>query len=111
MVDTPKLGLSIMAASQSQKHVTYNESIYRLEIATQTSAINATTTSPPGSPSEGDTYIIATPAMGDWTGREGDIAAYLGGQWRYVTPHAGFICYDQSSSGHLTWDGSAWVAL
>jgi hypothetical protein len=39
---------------------------------------NRTTTAPPGSPADGDTYIPAATATGAWAGHEDDVAVYSG---------------------------------
>lgn len=107
---TPRLLLPVMSASTSQKHVTFNEAMYRLESIGQSSVINSTTTAPPVTPAEGDMYIIAATATGDWTGREGQIAGYFAGQWYYSVPGDGWITYDQTLTTHLKYNGTAWVA-
>jgi hypothetical protein len=106
---TPRLLLPVMSASTSQKHVTFNEAMYRLEMTGQSSVINVTTTAPPVSPSEGDLYVVATGATGDWSGRDGQIAGYLGGQWYYSVPGEGWLIYDKNTTVHLKYNGTAWV--
>ncbi len=64
-------------------------------------------TTPPGSPSEGDRYIIPTGATGDWAENISDIAywyddliwdeenkEYIAG-WRFVSPGWGTLVYVQ----------------
>ena len=53
--------------------------------------INQTTTTPPGSPTAGDRYIIASVATGEWVGREGEIAEWNGASWDYTTPTPGMM--------------------
>lgn len=106
---TPRLLLPEMSASTSQKHVTFNEAMYRLEMSGQTSVINATTTAPPVSPTEGDLYIVGPSATGDWSGRDNQIAGWLGGQWYYAVPSEGWLAYNQSSERHIKFDGADWI--
>ena len=47
-------------------------------------------TAPPGSPSEGDRYIVASPATGDWLGKENNIAVFTSGAWLFVSPNEGY---------------------
>ncbi|MHA1731304.1 MAG: DUF2793 domain-containing protein [Promethearchaeota archaeon] len=44
-------------------------------------------TSPPGSPSAGDRYIVGPGASGDWTGHDGHIAQWGGSDWLYFAPN------------------------
>jgi len=54
---------------------------------------------PPGSPSEGDAYIIGNAPTGVWAGRAKDHALYLGGQWNYTTPKNGSFCSQATGGG------------
>lgn len=107
MADTTKLTLPLLSASQSQKHVTVNEALQLLDLLVQSSVINTTTTAPPGSPSEGDAYVIAATATGDWAGRENDIAAYQNGAWVYLSPNEGWTVFDKSGNlAYIYYSGS-----
>lgn len=109
MTNTSKLGVPLLAADQSQKHVTMNDATQRFDQLVQASVINATTTSPPGSPSEGHAYIIAATATGVWVGAENQIAAWVNGAWYYFTPRTGWLVFNEATNVHLKWNGSAWV--
>ena len=105
---TDNLALPEMASSQSQKHVTFNEAMYRLDATVQPVVINSTTTAPPASPSNGDMYVIDGTATGEWTGRENQIAAWYD-LWYYMVPSEGWLTYDTALGRHLKYDGSSWV--
>ena len=109
MADTPNLGLPLIAASQAQKHVTHNEALQLLDAAVQLVAINFLT-APPGSPSEGDRYIIQAPATGAWSGKAGQIAVYTSGGWVYIVPSQGWQAYLLSDTTPYRYNGSSWVA-
>lgn len=61
MADTPNLGLPLLAAAQSQKHVTHNEALEELDGLVQCSVISRTLTSPPGSPADSREYLQRPP--------------------------------------------------
>lgn len=111
MSNTAKLSVPRLLADQSQKHVTHNEAIDRYDQLVQQTVINRTTTTPPSSPSEGDAYIIAATATGDWSGRETEIVAWINGAWVFFTPREGWFVYDESTDEHVKYDGSSWVSL
>lgn len=108
MVDTTKIGLTLIAAEQSQKHVTMNEALLRLDQLVQQTVINATTTVPPVSPATGDAYIIPAGATGEWAGKSTQVASYINGLWVYYTPVRGWRAYDLAASADLIFDGSTW---
>lgn len=99
MANTPRLNLPEISQTQAQKEVTHNEALSQLDALVQCSAINYTTTAPPGSPSSGDTYLIASPATGAWENYDNYIAYYDGSAWDLTEPQDGFYAWDQNSNG------------
>jgi hypothetical protein len=108
MTDTPHLGMPLIAASQSQKHVTHNQALVILDSLVQLSVISMALTSPPGSPSEGDRYVPASGATGAWNTWDLNIALYTNGQWTKIVPRRGWQLYDANTQGLYIWTGSAW---
>ncbi len=92
-MNTPRLGIPMLAAAQAQKHVTHNQALQKLDALVQLSVLSRTTTAPPSSLNEGDAYIVATGATGDWVGHDNEIAVVDGGQWSFVVPGPGWIAY------------------
>jgi hypothetical protein len=72
---------------------------------------NQTTATPPGSPSEGDAYVVATSGTGAWTGWDGSVAHYFNSAWRRETPAAGWLIWDIAQSGMYAYSGTAWQAM
>lgn len=71
--------------------------------------INRTTSTPPGSPSPGDRYIVAATATGAWAGKENSIADWNGATWEFRDPEAGLTTYVTAETEYFTWNGAAWV--
>lgn len=69
---------------------------------------NQTTDTPPGSPSDGDTYIIGSSPSGDWAGHAGKIAIAKDSAWLIVTPIEGEEAYDQAQNVKFKYSGAAW---
>lgn len=92
MSDTPKLGLPEISESQSAKYLTHNDALRRLDILVQASAIDKDLTAPPGSPADGDTYIVGATnsTSGDWEDHDDNIAFYESGAWVFLTPNEGW---------------------
>lgn len=80
--------------------------------------INMTTTSPPGSPSDGDTYVVAASATGDWSGQDDNVAIWDASEspaaWNFVTPTDGMAVWNLADDTQYRWDAgvspAAWVA-
>jgi len=75
----------------------------------QNSVLDKDLTAPPGSPSEGDRYIVASGGTGDWDTHDDDIAEYDGSEWVFETPNKGFTAYVEDESRWLVFNGTAWV--
>jgi len=65
-------------------------------------------TAPPGSPSTGDRYVVASPATGGWSGKEDDIAEWDGAAWAFDTPAAGWAVWIDDESEIYVFNGSSW---
>ena len=61
---TSKLKLPELTASQSQKHVTHNEALFFLDNLVQLAVIDKDLSTPPGSPTQGATYIVGDVLLG-----------------------------------------------
>lgn len=109
MSETGNLGLPLLAAAQAQKHVTVNQSLRTLDALVQLAVLDRNLTAPPGSPAEGNRYIVASPATGVWAGKENQIAARQDGAWVYHTPDPGWLAWVTDESALIAWSGSAWV--
>ena len=108
MTSTANLSLPMISAAQAQKHVTHNEALEHLDALVQLSAI-AVVTEPPAQPGEGDRYICADGAIGEFAGHAGEIASFQGGGWVFHVPRIGWRCWLQSQSALKVHDGADWV--
>lgn len=105
------LAMPFLVASQAQKHITHNEALQNLDAMVQLSVIERTLTTPPGSPSEGDRYLPAAGSTGEWSGKDGQIAAYQGGAWLFYSPQAGWRCWDENGAALYIYTGADWDLL
>lgn len=64
-------------------------------------------------PSEGDTYIVGTPAADGFVGQDNKIAIWRSGAWVFITPPMGANYYlsEAVTQKFLTWDGTNWQYL
>lgn len=111
MSDTPLLGLPLLEASQAQKHVTHNEALLLLDAMVHLAVISRALAAPPISPADGDRYLVAVSATGDWLGHSGHIAFREAGAWRFAIPKAGWRLWVAAESLFLLFDGTLWIDL
>lgn len=110
-MSTPINGLPLLEAAQNQKYLTANQATSYLDGLVNMTVFNRSTSTPPGSPSAGDRYIVGSSPTGAWIGQENNVAIYVGTNWVFFTPSEGWRVYDQGLNEIAIWDGSAWVDL
>jgi len=93
MTSTARLQLPLIAASQSQKEVTHNEALTRLDILAHLTILDRDLSVPPGAPGEGDAYLVASGAMGEWVGQDSKIATYVDDAWAFYVPYIGLLAF------------------
>jgi len=110
MSTTPHLGITELAENQASPDVTVNEGTGVIDCAIQITVTNMDTTSTPGSPTDGDRYIVGASATGDWASKDEQVACYVGTAWHYLTPQAGWSIYDQDTQTRHRYENSNWVS-
>jgi hypothetical protein len=109
---SPKLGAPELVASQAVPETTVNEQLrYAEQGSSHYPVIDKDENDPPGSPAEGDAYIVAATATGAWAGHEDDIAFVVGGAWAFIAPVEGLLAYPQDEGTLYVYNGTAWAAL
>lgn len=111
MPNSTKLGLPLLTASQSQKHVTHNEAINKLDILVQLNVLDRDLTAPPGSPVDGACYIVGSGATGAWATKDLNVAAYQSGAWKFFAPDEGWMAWVVDEDMAVIWTGAAWQTL
>jgi hypothetical protein len=112
MTTTPRLGLEEMSSTQTEKFALTNANWLRLDVLTGGPlVIDRDLAAPPGSPANGDTYIVAAAATGAWATHENDIAYFdvTDGVWKFITPPNVFFAYVVDEADTVVWNGTAWV--
>lgn len=104
------LSLPYILPSQAQKHVTHNEALRQLDVIVQLAVTARNLAVPPANPAQGDRYIVAAGASGDWAGKSGQIALFDAGAWQFFAPVAGWTAWIAAESQLASFNGSLWVA-
>jgi hypothetical protein len=65
---------------------------------------------PPGSPANGDTYIVAASPTGAWVGHATHVAMYSTQDtaWRFYTPRTGWVAYIEDEQKLSAFRAGAW---
>ena len=108
MDHTARLNLPLLTAGQSLKELFHNEALQQLEILLSPVVEGMPVAAPPAEPAIGDCWIVAEEAAGDWAGRDGSIACFTTGGWRYVAPFEGMQVADRGSGATFGRRGDAW---
>ncbi|WP_336987490.1 DUF2793 domain-containing protein [Altererythrobacter aquiaggeris] len=89
-----RFGLPFLLVGQAQKEFFYNESIGKLDCLLHAS-VKGDQSGPPQNPVDGDCWIIASPAAGEWAGNDGMLAGWNGGKWFICAPTSGMRVFNQ----------------
>lgn len=109
--ESAKLKLPYIAAAQAQKHVTHNEAITALDTLVQLSVLDKDLATPPGSPAEGDCYIVASGGTDAWLGWDHRVVRFIDGEWQSYVPNAGWLAFVIDEAALYSFEGSAWNAF
>lgn len=111
MEKTTNLDLPYIMPSQAQKHVTHNEALLTLDAVVQLSVHDRNLTEPSGAEQDGERYIVADGATGDWQGWDGAIAARIDGEWRRILPGTGWIAWVEDEERFVYHGDGQWHQL
>ena len=113
MTDTPVYGLTELVSGQAIPETTVNEYVRNLEQGARWfgRVKDRDENDPPGSPADGDCYLVAAIATGAWTGQEGKIAFYMSTAWEFITVLEGDGAWFADENIAAVYNGATWDAL
>ncbi|GEQ97080.1 hypothetical protein JCM17844_07170 [Iodidimonas gelatinilytica] len=112
---SPRHAFPFILTNQSQKEVTHNEALSRIDLLLHLHIESATQTDPPENASEGAAWIVGAGALGAWAGHDNEIAQWLDGGWRFIAPVQGMRAwladrqFDAIYTGTLWRSGNVWA--
>jgi len=109
MTNSNNLAFALIASNQSQKEVTANVALVQIDAILNVGVIDLDLATPPGSPAEGDLYIVAAGGTGDWATHDGDVTYFSNGAWVFIDPNAGFTLWVTDENTLYTFDGANWI--
>ncbi|WAC48150.1 DUF2793 domain-containing protein [Asticcacaulis sp. SL142] len=110
---TPRLNLALLAAGQSQKHITLNEALMRCDALIHARVLSVSVSAQPATPLDGDAYILPSGAVGaDWAGQpNGAMMRYDTHLWAVINIPAGALVYVADTQSFVVRTDTGWVAL
>lgn len=111
MTNSNNLAFTFIEQGQAQKEVTANNALRRIDAILNTSALDKDLTAPPSVINEGDLYIVASSATGDWAGQDGKIAWYTSSAWVFITPQEGMSLWLADEDTLYVYNGASWTTL
>lgn len=87
-MSTPNTGIPYVPEGTLDPAAGLNLALNVIDALLQTRVLSMALTAPPGSPTDGDLYIPASPATGDWAGLEDHLVRYVatGSFWQSYAP-------------------------
>jgi Protein of unknown function (DUF2793) len=109
MLLSPNLSLDYIDVNSAQREVVHNAAIRALDALVQLAVLDRDLATPPGSPSDGQRWIVAASPTGAWAGHAKHVAAWQDGAWHFYVPQVGWFAYVVDEGWLAAWNGSAWV--
>jgi Protein of unknown function (DUF2793) len=103
-----RLKLPLLATWQAQKEMTHNEALALTDMLVQPVVEAVAPASVPASPGLGKCWIVGAGASGAWAGKDGHLACWTGGGWRFSAPFAGMSVWSVADAVTVRRSGSAW---
>jgi hypothetical protein len=110
---TTRHALPYLYIGQAQKEITHNEALVRIDALLHPVIQDWLAAPPPslGPSSDGLCWLIAPSATGAWTAKDGQIARWTGGSWRFLTPAEGMVIWYQAEQKRLFYIGGDWADM
>src|SRR5271165_6400836 len=113
----PKISTIVSAADGDAYGPQMRQLFRMLQVLVQPNIISLITSTPPTSPNNGDTYIVAAPGTGAWSGQDNNIAYWTTddldnfdvGKWEFWAPLPGWMVVNRADGFIYTFNGTAWV--
>ena len=105
-----RFALPLIMPGQAQKELFHNEALAAIDAALHAAVEGAPQAAPPAAPVEGQCWLVGPSATGAWTDRDGSLAAWTSGGWRFVAPQLGMCAWDGAAGVPRRWADGGWNA-
>lgn len=112
MTTTPNLGLQELDSPPAiTAELQVNEALRKIDALVIPRVKDRDLATPPGSPAQGDRYLIAGSPTGAWSGQAGKFAYYVGTGWVFVAAQDGMELWVDDENIKIRYDGAAWLVV
>jgi hypothetical protein len=109
MPSTPRTAFDTWPSGIQQADIPANNNVQRLDATLNAFVRSATTAAQPGSPANGDTYILpASPTGALWAGKATGTIAYYNTTWYFFTPYNGQRARVEDTGVYARYNAGAW---
>jgi len=118
----PKLGEVVYADIGANFPNSLRAFLRAFDALVQASVLSVTLATPPGSPANGDAYVVAASPTGAWAGQANSIAVWSTQiatadtntkvpAWEFHAPAAGWRVFNVADGKYYSYSGTAWAPL
>lgn len=100
--------LPFILPGQAQKELFHNEALALIDAALHPAVEGAPLDQPPSAPIAGQIWLVGASPSGAWADRQGQLAVWTEGGWRFVVPQIGMCVWDKEAGWHRRWTGTGW---
>lgn len=107
---TPRLAITELVEGTAGNATLANRALRWIEALLCGELKSSVVATPPGSPAEGDLYLVASSPTGAWTGQAGKLALRIESAWQFKTPKGGMQFFDVAAKELIAYSSveSAW---
>ncbi len=108
--NTARHKLPLLAVAQAQKEITHNEALVRIDALLHPVVQDELAIPPVASDADtGKCWLVAASPSGEWAGKAGQIAIWVGGGWRFCVPAEGMRARQQSQNIDRIRSAGVWL--
>lgn len=121
IVNGNKITSIMVSAANGDTYGDAERKLFRgIQTLVMPNVISMALSTPPVSPTFGQSYVVAASPSGAWAGQANSITAWAidpqdgtvtSGAWEFYTPQVGWQIFDQNTNAFWQWNGSAWILL
>lgn len=119
-ITTIQLGLQFMPEGVSP-HPLFDRTTQKLDVLVQPAIEDRDLSTPPGSPTDGQSWLVSGTGLAEWSGHDGDIAIFYvsydpglkfdwQSPWYFITPYDGMRLWVLDENILITRKNAAWFA-
>lgn len=110
-LQTARFDLPLLVTSQAQKEVTHNEALVRIDALLHAVAEDRNSVIPDlDDDSTGKCWLVDDGATGEWSGKSGQLAIWVGSDWRFARPAEGMRVRLNATGTELVHVDGNWIA-